>query len=78
MNSELANAQYQLSKIYDKEGRLLESKALLESSLNLNPQQLEAQLTLGHLMKQMGNRIRAQEAFHAAMVVDPQKQGSAN
>ena len=72
MNSELANAQYQLSKIYDKEGRLLESKALLESSLNLNPQQLEAQLTLGHLMKQMGNRIRAQEAFHAAMVVDPQ------
>ncbi len=72
LNSELANAQYQLSKIYDKEGRLPESRALLESSLNLNPQQLEAQLTLGHLMKQMGNRIRAQEAYHAAMVIDPQ------
>ncbi len=72
LNSELANAQYQLSKIYDKEGQSLESKTLLEASLKNNPQQLEAQLTLGHLMKQMGNRIRAQEAFHAAMVVDPE------
>jgi tetratricopeptide (TPR) repeat protein len=72
MNSELANAQYQLSKIYDKEGRSLESKMLLEASIKNNPQQLEAQLTLGHLMKQMGSRIKAQEAFHAAMVVDPQ------
>ncbi|HTC19307.1 MAG TPA: hypothetical protein VK859_00565, partial [bacterium] len=46
LNAELANAQYQLSKIYDKEGRVQEAKALLESSVNINPQQLEAQLTL--------------------------------
>jgi tetratricopeptide (TPR) repeat protein len=72
LNAELANAQYQLSKIYDKEGRIQEAKALLESSVNINPQQLEAQLTLGRLMKRMGNRIKAQEAFHAALVIDQQ------
>lgn len=72
LNAELADAQYQLSKIYDKEGRPREAKALLESSVKLNPRQVEAQLTLGHLMAQTGNRIKAEEAFRAVLVVDPQ------
>jgi tetratricopeptide (TPR) repeat protein len=72
LNSELANAQYQLSKIYEKEGRAQEAKTLLESSVNMNPQQLGAQIALGHLMKKIGNRIKAQEAFHSALVIDPQ------
>lgn len=72
LNGELANSQYQLSRIYDKEGRGPEAKELLEASLNLNPKQLSAQLTLGRLMKKAGNRVRAQEAFHAALVLDPE------
>ncbi len=72
LNSELANAEYQLSKIYEKEGRTQEAKTMLESSVNMNPQQLGAQITLGHLMKKLGNRIKAQEAFHSALVIDPQ------
>jgi tetratricopeptide (TPR) repeat protein len=72
LNAELADAEYQLSKIYDQEGRSQDSKTLLESSVNLNPQQLEAQMTLGKLMARMGNRIKAEEAFRAVLEIDPQ------
>lgn len=72
LNSELADGQYQLSKIYSQQGRSWESKSLLESSINLNPQQLEAQMTMGHLMARMGNRIKAEEAFRAVLEIDPQ------
>ncbi|HJT25371.1 MAG TPA: tetratricopeptide repeat protein [bacterium] len=72
LNSELADAEYQLSKIYDQEGRSQESKSLLESSLGLNPKQLEAQLTLGRLMARLGNRIKAEQAFRAVLEIDPQ------
>ncbi len=72
LNSELADAEYQLSKIYGQEGRSEEAKALLESSVKLNPQQLEAQMTLGRLMAHLGNRIRAEEAFRAVLEIDPQ------
>ena len=72
MNSELADAEYQLSKIYDQEGRAQESKSLLESSISLNPKQLEAQMTLGKLMAHLGNRIKAEEAFRAVLEIDPQ------
>lgn len=72
LNSELADAEYQLSKIYDREGRAAESKSLLESSIKLNPQQLEAQMSLGQLMARMGNRIKAEEAFRAVLEIDPQ------
>jgi len=72
LNTELADAQYQLSKILGKEGRSQEAKSLLESSLQLNPRQLEAQMTLGHLMVQMGNRVKAEDAFRSVLGLDPQ------
>lgn len=72
LNSQLADAEYQLSKIYDREGHSTESKSLLESSLQLNPQQLDAQMTLGKLMIQMGNRLKAEQAFRAVLEIDPQ------
>jgi tetratricopeptide (TPR) repeat protein len=72
LNAELADAQYQLSKIYEKLGRTRESKAMLESSVKLNPQQVEAQMTLGRLMAKMGNRIKAEEAFRAVLLINPE------
>lgn len=72
LNTQLAEAQYQLSKIYDQEGRSQEAKALLEASVQSNPRQLEAQLKLGHLMDRLGNRIRAEEAYRAVLTIDPQ------
>jgi tetratricopeptide (TPR) repeat protein len=71
LNAELANSQYQLSKIYDKEGRVADARVLLEASVALNPKQFEAQMGLGRLMKQMGDKLRAREAFHEALVLDP-------
>ncbi|GEM_PF-1383725 len=72
LNTQLADAEYQLSKIYDKEGHSSESKSLLESSLRLNPQQLDAQMALGKLMERMGNRPKAEQAFRAVLEIDPQ------
>jgi len=72
LNTELADAQYQLSKILEKEGRSPEAKSLLESSLQLNPRQMEAQMTLGHLMVQLGNRIKAEDAFRSVLGLDSQ------
>ena len=72
LNAQLADAEFQLSKIYGKEGRVEESKSLLESSVKLNPQQLEAEMNLGHLMERLSNRIKAEEAFRAVLEIDPQ------
>jgi tetratricopeptide (TPR) repeat protein len=72
LNADLADAEYQLSKIYEKEGRAKESKAMLESSLAMNPQQLEAQMSMGRLMARLGNRIKAESAFRAVLEIDPQ------
>jgi len=76
LNSELANAQYQLSKIYNQEGRREEAKTLLEASVQLNPRQMEAQMTLGHLMARMGNKLKAIEAFQEVLMIDPQNKES--
>ncbi len=72
LNSELADAQYQLSKIYEKQGRVQEAKALLESSVQINPKQVEAQMALGHAMEQSGDWGKAEEAFRSVITVDPQ------
>ena len=71
LNAELADAQYQLSKIYDKQGFFREAKAMLEASVSSNPQRIESQLRLGRLMARMGNRLRAEEAFRAVLSIDP-------
>jgi hypothetical protein len=72
LNAKLADAQYQLSKIYDQQGRSQDAKSLLEASVRANPQQLEAQMRLGHTMARLGNRIKAEEAFRAVLSIDPQ------
>ncbi len=72
MNAELADAQYQLSVIYNHQGKTQESKSLLESSIQLNPKQIESQMTLGHLMSRMGNRLKAEEAFRAVLGINPE------
>jgi tetratricopeptide (TPR) repeat protein len=72
LNAELADAQYQLSKIYEHQGRAKEAKALLEASVQVNPKQVEAQLTLGHFMEKSNERAKAEEAFRSVLLVDPQ------
>jgi tetratricopeptide (TPR) repeat protein len=72
LNAGLANAQYQLSKVYDKQGRTQESKDLLEASVKLNPLQLEAQMRMGHLMERMGNKLKSIEAFQQVLMIDSQ------
>jgi tetratricopeptide (TPR) repeat protein len=72
LNAQLADTQYQLSKIYDRQGRTQEAKDLLEASVQSNPRQLEAQMKLGHLMAHLGNRIMAEEAYRAVLTIDPQ------
>jgi len=70
LNSRLADAQFQLSVIYDRQGKFRESKVLLESSVASNPKLIEAQLTLGRLMAKAGNRIKAEDAFRAVLGVN--------
>jgi len=72
LNAELAEAQYQLSKIYNQQGRTIEGKALLEASIQINPKQIEAQLDLGHSMEDAGDWVKAEEAFRSVLTVDPQ------
>jgi tetratricopeptide (TPR) repeat protein len=72
LNSELADAQYQLSKIYNQQGRAAEAKALLEASVQVNPKQVEAQMALGHSMEKSGEWGKAEEAFRSVIAVDPQ------
>jgi tetratricopeptide (TPR) repeat protein len=72
LNTELADAQYQLSKIYKQQGRVQEAKAFLEASVQVNPKQVEAQLALGHSLEKTGDWPRAEEAFRSVLLVDPQ------
>jgi tetratricopeptide (TPR) repeat protein len=72
LNAELAEAQYQLSKIYYQQGRTVEAKNLLEASIQINPQQIEAQLDLGHSLEETGDFAKAEEAFRSVLTVDPQ------
>ncbi len=72
LNAELADAQYQLSKIYDQQGRIQEAKALLQASIEVNPKQVEAQLTLGHSLEKTGDWTQAEEAFRSVLTVNPQ------
>jgi tetratricopeptide (TPR) repeat protein len=72
LNNELADAQYQLSKIYNQQGRAEEAKALLEASVQVNPKQVEAQMTLGYSMQKAGDWAKAEEAFRSVIAVDPQ------
>lgn len=72
LNAELADAQYQLSKIYNQQGRTLEAKALLEASVQVNPKQIGAQLALGHSLEKTGDWNQAEEAFRSVLTVNPQ------
>lgn len=72
LNAQLGDAQYQLSVIYDRQGKFRESKILLESSVQSNPKLIEAQLTLGRLMARKGNRLKAEDAFRAVLGVNPE------
>ncbi len=72
LNAELAEAQYQLSKIYNQQGRTAEAKSLLEASIQINPKQIEAQMDLGRSMEDEGDWEQAEEAFRSVLTVDPQ------
>ena len=72
LNAELAEAQYQLSKIYNQQGRAQEAKTLLEDSVQMNPKQIEAQLALGHSLEKTGDWTQAEEAFRSVLTVNPQ------
>jgi tetratricopeptide (TPR) repeat protein len=71
-NARLADAQYQLSKIYEERGRSKEAKALLRASVELNPQQIGAQMAMGHYLAKIGKRLEAEQAFRAVLIIDPQ------
>jgi len=72
LNNELAEAQYQLSKIYNQQGRAEEAKKLLEASVQVNPKQVEAQMALGYSMQKAGDWAKAEEAFRSVIAVDTQ------
>jgi tetratricopeptide (TPR) repeat protein len=72
LNGELAEAQYQLYRIFDKQGRGAEARALLEAAAKTNPKRIEVQLALGRQMLRMGQRLKAEEAFRAVLLIDPQ------
>jgi Tfp pilus assembly protein PilF len=72
LNDELAEAQYQLSRIYSQQGRTQEAKSLLEASIQIDPKQVEAQLALGHSLEETGEWAKAEEAFRSVITVDPQ------
>jgi len=71
LNSELSDAEYHLSLIYDKLGYPEKAKSLLEASVQLNPQKVDAQLRYGKWMAKLGNRLNAEEAFRSVLAVDP-------
>jgi tetratricopeptide (TPR) repeat protein len=71
LNSELSDAEYHLSLIYDKLGYPEKSKVMLEASVQLNPQKVDAQLSYGKKMARLGNRLNAEEAFRSVLAVDP-------
>jgi tetratricopeptide (TPR) repeat protein len=71
LNSELSDAEYHLSLIYDKLGYPEKAKAMLEASVQLNPQKVDAQLRYGKWMEKLGNRLNAEEAFRSVLGVDP-------
>ena len=72
LNSVLADAQYHLGELYQKEGNVKAAQNLLESSVRMNPQRLESQMALGLLMEQTGNRQEAEEALRGVLKIDPQ------
>jgi len=72
LNTELAEAQYQLSKIYGQQGRTQEANALLEASVQVDPKQVEAQMALGHFLEKTGEWDKAEEAFRSVLTVDSQ------
>jgi Flp pilus assembly protein TadD len=71
-NARLADAQYHLGQLYERDGNFQKSKALLEDSVHLNPQSIETQMTLGFLMEKMGNDEEAEEAFRSVLKTDQQ------
>jgi tetratricopeptide (TPR) repeat protein len=71
-NTELSDAQYQLGLLYEKEGRLRDSKSLLESSKKLNPKRVESQMALARLIERMGNRLKAEEAYRSVLMMEPE------
>jgi tetratricopeptide (TPR) repeat protein len=71
LNSELSDAEYHLSLIYDKLGYPEKAKTLLEASVELNPQKVDAQMRYGKWMAKLGNRLNAEEAFRSVLAVDP-------
>jgi tetratricopeptide (TPR) repeat protein len=72
LNSVLADAQYHLGELYQKEGNVKAAQNLLESAVRMNPQRLESQMALGLLMEQTGNRQQAEEALRGVLKIDPQ------
>jgi tetratricopeptide (TPR) repeat protein len=72
LNGELAEAQFQLYRILEKQGRGGEARALLEAAARSNPKRIEVQLVLGRQMVKAGNAVKAEEAFRAVLLVDPQ------
>jgi Flp pilus assembly protein TadD len=72
LNSVLADAQYHLGQLYEKDGNVKAAQNLLESAVRMNPQRLESQMALGLLMEKTGNREEAEEALRGVLKIDPQ------
>ncbi len=72
LNSVLADAQYHLGQLYEKDGNVKAAQNLLESAVRMNPQRLESQMALALLMEKTGNRQEAEEALRGVLKIDPQ------
>jgi hypothetical protein len=76
LNAALADAQYQLSKIYEQRGRSDEARKLLRASVELDPQQADAQMAMGRYLAKTGNRLEAERAFRAVLIIEPQNKSA--
>ncbi|HVM31547.1 MAG TPA: tetratricopeptide repeat protein [bacterium] len=72
LNSLLADAQYHLGQLYEKDGNLKAAGDMLQSAVRMNPQRVETQMALGLLMEQVGNPGQAEDAFRGVLKIDPQ------
>jgi tetratricopeptide (TPR) repeat protein len=72
LNRVLADAQYHLGQLYEKDGNEKAAQNLLEAAVRMNPQRLESQMALGLLMEKMGNREEAEEDLRGVLKIDPQ------
>jgi len=72
LTDDLVDALHHLGAIYERSGRLDDSRRVLEMVLHYNPSKAETQLALAKLFLKAGHKTPAQRALKAVLEADPQ------